>query len=66
MKNMLSVMPYTSVGKVGFIWMSKLQKHMKGEPQPEVDKPKIKIQIAHNSTILIEGMCYFYILNFIE
>ncbi len=40
MKNMLSVMPYTSVGKVGFIRMSKLLKHMKGEPQPEVDKPK--------------------------
>ena len=24
-ENMLSVMPYTSVGKVGFIWMSKLR-----------------------------------------
>lgn len=51
----------------GWVYMDEqIAKHMKGEPQPEVDKPKIKIQIAHNSTILIEGMCYFYILNFIE
>lgn len=33
-------MPYTSVGKVGFYMDEQIAKHMKGEPQPEVDKPK--------------------------
>lgn len=33
-------MPYTSVGK-GWVYMDEqIAKHMKGEPQPEVDKPK--------------------------
>ena len=31
-------MPYTSVGKV--YMYEQIAKHMKGEPQPEVDKPK--------------------------
>ena len=48
------------IGWKGWVYMDEqIAKHMKGEPQPEVDKPKIKIQIAHNSTILIERMCYF-------
>ncbi len=39
MKNMLSVMPY--IGWKGWVYMDEqIAKHMKGEPQPEVDKPK--------------------------
>lgn len=55
------------IGWKGWVYMDEqIAKHMKGEPQPEVDKPKIKIQIAHNSTILIERMCYFIFIHRIE
>ncbi len=40
MKNMLSVMPYTSFGRLVVYMDEQIAEHMKGEPQPEVDKPK--------------------------